>query len=364
MKIAIIGTRGIPNFYGGFEQFAEYLAKGLVAKDHSVTVYNSHTHPFQESTWNGITIIHKRDPEDKLGTVGQFIYDLNCIRDLKKHNYDIILQLGYTSSSIWNKLLPSNPVLITNMDGLEWKRSKFNRITQYFLTFAEKLAVYSSDFLVSDSIGIQQHLTTTYGTDSTFIPYGANIFENPTQDILIEYELQPYEYNLVIARMEPENNIEIIIKGHLASELKRKLIIIGNLNNKFAKYLISKYQSDYIVFIGGVYDQNKLNNLRYYSNLYFHGHSVGGTNPSLLEAMASNSLICSHDNIFNRSILQDDAYYFNNEKGVVNILTMNHEPKASSEKIGNNKIKIKNIYTWETIIDQYEELFLKSIINA
>jgi len=361
MKIGVIGTRGIPNHYGGFEQFAQYLSRGLVDKGHSVTVYNSHTHPYQKTTWNGVQIIHQKDPENIVGTVGQFIYDLNCIRNLRHHNFDIVLQLGYTSNSIWNKLLPSNSVIITNMDGLEWKRTKFNKLAQQFLKYAEKLAVFSSDFLVADSIGIQQHLKTTYNTDSTFIPYGANIFENPLRNILAEYDLQPYEYNLVIARMEPENNIETIIKGHLEAKLKRKLILIGNLNNKFSQYLISKYQSNYIVFIGGVYDQNKLNNLRYYSNLYFHGHSVGGTNPSLLEAMASNSLICAHNNIFNKSILEKDAYYFNDANDINNILNSGINKKGDEEKLKINIAKIKTNYSWERIIKQYEELFYKSL---
>ncbi len=142
MKIAIIGTRGIPNHYGGFEQFAEYLSLGLVEKGHMVTVYNSHTHPYQGNDWNGVKIIHCKDPEDKLGTIGQFVYDYNCIRDTRKRNYDIILQLGYTSSSVWGRLLPrKKSIITTNMDGLEWKRTKYSQKVQKFLQYAEKLGV-------------------------------------------------------------------------------------------------------------------------------------------------------------------------------------------------------------------------------
>ena len=137
MEIAIIGTRGIPNYYGGFEQFAEYLSKFLVENGHNITVYSSNNHPYQESTWKGVKIIHCKDPEDKIGTIGQFIYDFNCILDVRKRNFDIILQLGYTSSSIWGKLLPKSAVIITNMDGLEWKRTKFNKPVQKFIKFAD-----------------------------------------------------------------------------------------------------------------------------------------------------------------------------------------------------------------------------------
>ena len=133
MKIGILGTRGIPNHYGGFEHFAEHLSKGLVERGHDVTVYNSHKHPYHEKEWNGIKITHCFDPEYILGGAGQFVYDLNCILDARKRNYDIILMLGYTSSSVWGKLYPKNSIVITNMDGLEWKRAKFSKPVQNFL---------------------------------------------------------------------------------------------------------------------------------------------------------------------------------------------------------------------------------------
>ncbi len=364
MKISIIGTRGIPNNYGGFEQFSEHLAQNLVKRGHDVTVYNSHSHPFQKPTWNGVNIIHKRDPEDRLGTIGQFIYDFNCIVDLKNHDFDIILQLGYTSSSIWNKLLPSNSKIITNMDGLEWKRSKFNKPTQMFLKYAEKLAANSSDILIADSIGIQEHLQKTYSLPSTYIPYGATVFDTPNLEILNEFDLEPENYNLLVARMEPENNIETIINGHNQSNTKLKLILIGKIDNDFGQYLKTHYANEQIVFIGGVYNQNKLNNLRYFSHIYFHGHSVGGTNPSLLEAMASNSLICAHNNIFNKSILGQNAYYFNDSLQIASIINSLSQKSFDKEKLNNNRQEIITNYSWESIVTQYETLFVNSLINA
>ena len=141
MKLAILGTRGVPNHYGGFEQFAQYLSEEFVKKGHEVYVYNSHNHPYQKSEWNGVKIIHCKDPSNIIGTASQFIYDLNCIIDSRKRNYDLILQLGYTSSSIWNGLFPKGTIIVTNMDGLEWKRSKYSKLVQNFLLFNERLAV-------------------------------------------------------------------------------------------------------------------------------------------------------------------------------------------------------------------------------
>ena len=359
MKIAIIGTRGIPNHYGGFEQFAEYLSLGLVKKKHEVWVYNSHLHPYQESSWEGVNIVHCKDLEDKVGTAGQFIYDLNCILDCRKREFDIILQLGYTSSSVWGSLLPKNSITITNMDGLEWMRSKFSKKVQYFLKKAEKWAINTSDHLVADSVGIQQHLKNNFNVDSTYIPYGAHVFNTPNENVLESYDLVKFKYGMLVARMEPENNIETILDGVQKSSSKMPFLVVGKTENEFGKYLKNKFKDvPTIQFIGGIYDIEILNNLRNYAGLYFHGHSVGGTNPSLLEAMSSNALIVANDNIFNKSILGTDAFYFSNAKDVSMILEDLPETKRDTF-VKNNIEKIKTLYTWEKIINDYENLFIK-----
>ena len=358
MKIAIIGTRGIPNNYGGFEQFAEYLSVGLIGKGHEVFVYNSHNHLYKEDVWNGVNIIHCFDPEYLIGTSGQFIYDLNCIINSRKQNFDIILQLGYTSSAIWNRLMLKKSILVTNMDGIEWKRSKFSNKVQKFLKYAERLAVKYSDYFIADSIGIQKYLKDNYEIESTYIAYGAELMKEPNPATISEFELKEYHYDLVIARMEPENNIEMILEGFMKSKQERNLVIIGNLNTSFGKYISDKYKSDKIRFIGFVSGIDKLDNLRYYSNLYFHGHSVGGTNPSLLEAMASNSLICAHDNVFNKSILCNDAYYFTSSEKVKELI--NNKMKVKENQfIVNNKDKIKNLYSWDKIVNDYHSFLVK-----
>ena len=359
MKIAIIGTRGIPNHYGGFEQFADYLSLGLVKKNHEVWVYNSHLHPFQESTWKGVNIVHCKDLEDKIGTAGQFFYDLNCILDTRKKDFDIVLQLGYTSSSIWGSLLPKKPITITNMDGLEWMRSKFSKKVQYFLKKAEKWAINTSDHLVADSVGIQQHLKNNFNVDSTYIPYGAHIFKTPNKDVLKEYALEEHKYAMLVTRMEPENNIETILDGVDQSDNKNPFLVIGKAENEFGKYLKNKFKDNLnIRFVGGIYDIEVLNNLRNFAGLYFHGHSVGGTNPSLLEAMSSNALIVANDNIFNKSILEEDAFYFSNANDVTTILNEYQESKRT-EFVQNNLQKIETLYTWDKIINDYEKLFIK-----
>lgn len=358
MKIAILGTRGIPNYYGGFEQFAEFFSTYLVEKGHEVYCYNSHNHKYQEKKFNGVNIIHQYDPEFKLGTFGQFIYDFNCILDSRKRDFDIILQLGYTSNSIWFFLLPKKPIIITNMDGIEWKRSKYSKPVQQFLKIAEFLAAKSSDFLVSDSLGIQTFLKKRYKKDSTYIAYGANLFDSPDDTILAEYEVEKGKYNMVMARFEPENNLDMVLEGvSLNKNDLSQILVVGNHNTKYGEYLKSKYKEhSNIRFLGGIYNLEHLNNLRFFSNIYFHGHSVGGTNPSLLEAMSSQALIAAHCNDFNKGVLNNNAYYFSSAEEVKKIL--NTVKKSNNlQMIQNNYKAIKNHFNWRTINEQYLQLF-------
>jgi glycosyltransferase involved in cell wall biosynthesis len=361
MRIGILGTRGIPNNYGGFEQLAEYLSAGLVQRGHEVFVYNSSLHPYKESTYKGAHLISCYDPENRLGTAGQFIYDLNCIIDARGRKFDVLLQLGYTSSSVWHFLLPRKPAVITNMDGMEWMRSKYSKKVQGFLKRAEKWAVRSSDALVADSTAIKQYLSETYQRDSDFIAYGADLFNRPDETQLSQYGLNKYAYHLAIARFEPENNLEMIIKGFLQSNSKEPLLLIGSTNNPFGRYLVSAYSCERIRFIGPLYNLDALNTLRHYSRCYFHGHSVGGTNPSLLEAMASSAYICAHGNAFNKAVLGNDAAYFYSAEDVARIIE--HDPGVAERAriIANNREKIAATYSWEKIIAAYETTMLTTI---
>jgi glycosyltransferase involved in cell wall biosynthesis len=359
LKIGILGTRGIPNHYGGYEQAVTFLSPGLVQKGHRVTVYNSHNHPFAGNEWNGVEIVHCYDPEHRAGTAGQFIYDLNCLRHARKQNYDVLLLMGYTSSSIWGKIYPKKTITISNMDGLEWKRSKYRKPVRAYLRYAEKLAVKYSNYHIADSIAIKSYLDEKYRIDSHFIAYGAEIHDKPPVDHLAEWSLQPGNYFLLIARMEPENNIETIINGFIESGSDNTLVITGNTANRFGKRIVQQFgTASNIRFTGAVFDQAKLDCLRSYCCLYFHGHSVGGTNPSLLEAMACGALIAAHDNPFNRAVLGEDAFYFSSHEDVTRLLCSN---LAGSDKPGRNLQKIKQYYSWNNIIDEYEKFIVQCV---
>ena len=363
MKIGILGTRGIPNNYGGFEQFAEHLSVGLVQRGHDVWVYNSHNHPFTENSWHGVNIIHRYDPEDYIGIPGQFIYDFNCIVDSRKRNFDILLQLGYTSNSIWHRLLPERAKIVTNMDGLEWQRSKYSKPEKRFLKFAEKLAVKSSNYLIADSEVILNYLSKTYQVPVTFIPYGADIFESAYEDALIPFKVNPREYFLIIARMQPDNHIEEIINGVLLSKTIMPLLIVGNCRNRYGRSLRTTYESEKIRFPGPIFEKEKLNNLRYFSRLYFHGHSSGGTNPSLLEAMAASAPICAHDNPFSHEVLGNNARYFSNASQISEMIDENQNQIVNPDFIIENIERIRFKYNWVTLIQSYETMFQKAVSN-
>ena len=360
--IAILGTRGIPNYYGGFEQLAEHLAPGLVKAGHTVTVYNSHNHPYQGKEWEGVEIRHCYDPEYLLGSAGQFIYDLNCLIDARKRGFDVILQLGYTSSSIWGLLFPASAMVIYNLDGLEWKRTKYSKLTRRFLLYAEKLAVTFSDFCIADSPVIQSYFRNKYGIESEYIAYGAELFQHAEEDMLKEYGVSAGNYFLLMARMEPENNIETILDGFTKSDTDKKILVVGNATNKFGKYLQGKFDDDKrILFSGVIYDQQRIHNLKFFSRLYFHGHSTGGTNPSLLEAMASKALIAAHDNDFNRQVLGMDALYFSGPADITALVGKIPDGVCRECMTRHNQEKIRQNFSWPGIIAHYERYILNSL---
>lgn len=368
MKIAFVSTRGIPNNYGGFEQFTEYISVGLVKLGHEVTVYSPHYHPYQEKEYKGVRLKHIYSPEQWMGgSIGSFFYDYSCLKDaLRNEDFDIIYEAGYTS------IIPAyirfnvknirRPLFTTNMDGLEYKRTKFNPLVRRFVFWEEKMAVKHSHFLIADNMGIHDYYKEKYGRESKFLAYGANIYDNYDAEVLKEWNLVPNEYYLLVARLEPENNIYMAIEGYKASKEygQRPLIIVGKTNTPYGKKLVKQYGNDSnIRFVGGIYDFDKLNSARHFSFAYFHGHSVGGTNPSLLEAMASDCFILAHDNIFNRAVLKENAIYYSSPQVVAKLLdSIDSIAGLYKEKfIKNNLEIIRQEYSWEKLVDEHEQYF-------
>lgn len=355
MKIGILGSRGIPNQYGGFEELAEQLAVRLVQRGHEVVVYCPHHHPNQEKIWKGVHRVLCQDPKG-LGTAGQFLYDLNCWRNSRTQHFDAILQLGYTSSSIWWWLWPKTAIL-TNMDGLEWKRSKYSGIIQWFLKQAERWAVRNSTGLIADAKAIGQYLQETHQTPSTYIPYGAELPNQFPLAQLQSFGVEPQMYHLVLARLEPENHIQEILEGLQNQELP--VLVIGNLDTPHAQELQARFTQPHLRFIPALYNKELLNSLRHHCTRYWHGHSVGGTNPSLLEAMACGAPIAAHNNPFNREVLEHNADYFSTPQEVA-ALCKPVSADLLASRFAANQAKLNSLYNWDHVADAYEKLIVES----
>ena len=374
MKIAIVSTRGIPNNYGGFEEFAEYISVGLVKKGHEVTVYSPHYHPYKNDTYKGVRIKHIKSPELWMGgSLGSFFYDYRSLKDaLKNEDFDIIYEAGYTSIIPayirFNVKKIRRPVVVTNMDGLEYKRSKYNGLVRRFLAWEEKMAVKHSHHLIADNLGIKDYYQEKYGKESRFLAYGADVHYDYDESFLKEFELKREMYLLIVSRQEPDNNVAMAIDGYLASDLygKMPMVIVGKTSTKYGQYLVKRYTAhkDMVRFVGGIYDFDKLNSLRHFAYAYLHGHSVGGTNPSLLEAMAAECFILSHDNVFNRSVLGDNALYYSDCEQVRALLNALPEDIAKDKRrfTTRNIAVIRTQYSWQRLIDEHERFFLE-ILN-
>ena len=360
MKIAITGTRGIPNRYGGFEQFAQKLSVGLAAKGHDVWVYNTQFHPYKEPEYRGVRIVSQPSPERLMGSSANYLYDFTCLRDAIRRRADIILECGFASAA------PSYPYLnlkktrlVTQMDGMEWKRAKWGKHTRRIIRKSIVKTIRYSDALVCDHPEILKFYAMNYGLQPIYIPYGADIMGAGDKAVLEAFKLVAGNYYLVIARLEPENNIRNILLGYLAAGLDDPLIVVGDYKGKYGRQIQREFRDiQQIIFAGGIYHEESLDNLRHYSKALIQGHSVGGTNPSLLEAMAAGTRIIAHDNPFNRYILEEDSLYFKSKDELTLLLgEMENNLPSAPEMIRNNQDKIRKHYQWVDIIKRYEDLF-------
>ena len=356
LKVAILGTRGIPAAYGGFETFAEELSVRLVEKGIESFVY-CERRAGGEEIHRGVNLRYAQFKKQG----NQLRYYLHGLRWASGFA-DIILNAGTGGALFYKIRKSSRQVLITNMDGLEHKRGKWPFWARWFLHLSERLSVKYSDFLIADSQAIGKYLTGKYPDHKNkirVISYGASAAAGKDDMVLTEMGLDKGQYFLVVARLEPENNIDIIIEGFLRSRSRHKLVIVGAvMNNKYCKSLLRR-SNESIIFAGGIFDKERLATLRHHARAYLHGHSVGGTNPSLLESMAQGSLCICHDNPFNREVTNNDQYYFTDSQSLAEAIS--GLDKIATETIRNirrrNQNRIETFYSWDIVATQYSDLF-------
>ena len=361
MNLAILGTRGIPARYGGFETFAEQLSTRLVGKGADVTVFCPSDSSRPDEQFQGVTLRFVTSP--RAGAFTQILWDAKCFWAARR-GFDVVYMLGVGASfAAWLPRLFGSAVWI-NSDGLEWKRSKWSIPQRAYLALAEALSVCFASRIIADSAAIARYLRSRYVSLKrvSTIAYGAEI-PSPERDCsaLGEWGLAPDEYYLVVCRLEPENHLSEIVEGFERSPAKLPLVILGNIENPndYVQDLLAR-RSSKVRFLGTVYDSGKLASLRCNARGYFHGHSVGGTNPSLLEAMACSSLVIAHDNEFNREVLEDSGLYFTTSDTLAKLIASIDAGEVNVAALRQRAAEIiHRRYLWSQVTDAYFEL-LKS----
>jgi glycosyltransferase involved in cell wall biosynthesis len=357
-KLAIVGTVGVPAKYGGFETLAEYILEDMV-HHFEVTVF------CETNAYKGKKLTRYKGAELKYislkanGSQSIFYDIISILKSFGKADYLLILGVSGTM------ILPfirnfTKAKIITNIDGLEWQRDKWDKKAKYFLKWSEKLAVQYSDLIISDNLHIQEYVASEYSASSLLIAYGGDhVTKEDKNPWVNKYAFLLEKYAFTVCRIEPENNLDMIITSYLNSNQLMPYIIVGNWQaSEYGRRLIQKYQKEEkLRLMGPIYDQQELNVLRSNCAMYLHGHSAGGTNPSLVEAMYLGLPIIAYGVSYNRATTNHLALYFYSDEELLKLLNAVHEQEL--EKVARQvKQYAEENYIWEKISKQYVEALL------
>ena len=316
-KLLILGTRGLPAAHGGFETFAEKLALYLVGRGWEVSVYcqndvTAYDRRITFDTWQGIERIHVHITST--GPKATLEFDWLCVRDAAKRD-GVCLVLGYNGAIFLPWLRAFGRKIITNMDGIEWKRPKWGMTVRAWFWINEWIAAFASHRLVADHPGIADHLATRRPrAKTTMIAYGADPVPSAPDALVRAMGLVPDNYLVSIARIEPDNSIATLVKAFSAQRRNAKLVVLGKLEPGNCYHdEVRAAASDEVMFPGAIYAAATVKALRSHARAYLHGHTVGGTNPSLVEALWAGNAVIAHDNIFNRWTAGEAGRYFQNQ---------------------------------------------------
>lgn len=357
--VRILGTHGVPAAYGGFETAAENIGLFLAGRGWRVIVYcqASGRGPVREDVWNGLERVFI--PVDLPGWRGTSKFDWLSIRHACRFR-DLCLTFGY-NTAIFNSLqrLKKIPNVI-NMDGIEWSRARWGFLRQAILYTNERIACFVGNRLIADHPEIEKFLLTRASRRKlVMIAYGADAVADAPTAVPLSYGLEPDNYLTLICRPIPENSIAELVGGFSKRPRGYKLAVLGDYNGREDAYhdRVMSAASDEVLFLGPIYDKAEVQALRFHSAAYLHGHTVGGTNPSLVEAMAAGNAVIAHDNPYNRWVAQDAAVYFSTEDDVSDRLDEvlgSHDRLAGMRQA--SRLRHNAEFTWEHVAGQYEQL--------
>lgn len=349
-QVYVVGTVGVPACYGGFETLVENLVAGACERGIQYTVFCSKPYYDQLGhVYRGAQLIHL---PLKANGIQSILYDIWSLLVALKRKPDVVLILGVSGCLFLPvfKLLSRTKVIV-NIDGLEWRRQKWGRFARWFLKLSERMAVKYSDEVISDNEAINEYVNAEYNTSSHVIAYGGD-------HALKNRQLGKGKgYALALCRIEPENNVTLIL--HAFSQVTTQLYFIGNWeNSEFGKQLKARYsQYQNIHLVDQVYDPDVLFEYRDGCSVYVHGHSAGGTNPSLVEMMFFSKPIFAYDCSFNRHTTDNQALYFDNEQSLLDSV-VSWERGCCKSDVGNQMSRLaEDQYTWQKILSSYEELY-------
>jgi glycosyltransferase involved in cell wall biosynthesis len=354
MRIAMIGTRGVPARYGGFETCIEEVGRRLAARGHQVRVYCRGENS-SGASYLGMDLVHR--PAFKRKSLETLSHTALSTAHVAVHPVDVALVFNAANAPFLPVLRARRIPVATHVDGLEWKRAKWGANGRRYYRSAESLAVRWSDALIADAQGIADYYTDEFGAPTDLISYGAPILNDLGDAKLAEVGLTRHEYHLVVARFEPENHVTEVVEGFVASNARYPLIVVGS-----APYAdeytarVKEAADDRVRLLGGIWDQDLLDQLWANSLTYLHGHSVGGTNPALLRAIGAGASTIAYDVSFNREVLGDSGEFFTDPASVAAQVEAAERDPAGTLTRGKASQVRASAYDWDDVADRYEAL--------
>jgi len=370
MKIAILGIRGLPSTYSGFETFISELAPRLLERGHDITIYNrKYLFRDRPSNYKNMKMVYLPSIENKFFST--LSHTLFSVLHATFNNFDIIFVVNAANGvfGIIPRLFGKKSVL--NVDGMEWLRPKWNSIGKKFFKASAKLGTIFYNKIVTDAEEMHRLYAKDFGINSEYIAYGANLEESKNPEVLNNYGLKPNNYYLVASRLVPDNNADTIIEGFVKSGSSKYLAIAGGANykgNKVEKIFFDRLQeisNERVKFLDHISDRQLIIELHCNAFGYIHGHQYGGINPALLKALGCGNLILANDTPFNREVLDNGKFGVLFEKNSTSLSEKINLVENSPDLVNNMRIKAKerilDKFTWDKITNHYVELFEKII---
>lgn len=356
LHIALVGTRGVPARYGGFETCVEEVGRRLVERGHRVRVYCRTADPStRENSYLGMELVHR--PAVHSRSLETLSHTGLSVAHLLGHRVDAAVVFNAANAPWLPVLRAARIPVATHVDGLEWKRAKWGAGGQRYYRLAESWSVRWSDALIADAAGIQDYYRDEFGARSELIAYGAPLVDADDGHGLAALGLEPDGYHLVVARFEPENHVDMIVEGYVASGATLPLVVVGSA--PYADEHTARIRSladSRVRLLGGVWDQDLLDQLYAHARTYLHGHSVGGTNPSLLRAIGAGAPTLAFDVAFNREVLRDAGLYFGDVGDVGPLVEAAEADPVGTRRRGDALRDRAADYDWDVVAEQYEDL--------